>query len=333
MNWDLYYQAKKEAQALRFLADVPQAGEGVHQAIGDFTNEVGKLKLWEDNNAYVIQLVLDAVADCGRSVSEFEVEDFLRRARNYWSNPPKKKRPKEKPYPKYEASKINDLEKIEKVSLINSSPVKELGSLEPIDLITELFPPVKIYDDPMVCVGRNKSYIKNGKEEPYQKFRTRPINEHERDWVNKSELVCSCYMAAQYGVKTDASHKEEKDLTKDDLSEHTADNCGDRAYLIIENDKVDKTKQERILHHFSKKLPLALIVDSGGKSLHGWFNCYGKQENKVLDILREACVHGADLQMRLKVQFCRLPNGIRNSNGNKQSVLYYNPDNAVKEGS
>tara|TARA_B100000963_G_C22388795_1_gene563504 strand:- start:311 stop:727 length:417 start_codon:yes stop_codon:yes gene_type:complete len=137
----------------------------------------------------------------------------------------------------------------------------------------------------------------------------------------------------QYGVKTEASHKEEKDLTKNDLSEHTADNCGDRAYLIIENDKVDKRKQEKILNHFSKQLPLALIVDSGGKSLHGWLNCYGREESEVLDILREACVHGADKQMRLPVQFCRLPNGVRNSNGNKQKVLYFNPANLVKEGS
>ena len=65
MDKQLYYQAKKEAQALIHLADFPTTGGGVHQACMDFTDAVGRLKLWEGNDGYVHQLVQKVAADCG----------------------------------------------------------------------------------------------------------------------------------------------------------------------------------------------------------------------------------------------------------------------------
>ncbi|MCX7009860.1 MAG: AAA family ATPase [Kiritimatiellaeota bacterium] len=50
-------------------------------------------------------------------------------------------------------------------------------------------------------------------------------------------------------------------------------NTGPREFLVIESDSVSKAEQARILSHLATLLPLTLVVDSGGKSLHGWYAC------------------------------------------------------------
>lgn len=326
MDKVIYYQAKKEAKALRHLIDFPTTGDGVHQRAMQFTNEVAKLKLWEGNDGYVHKLFQDAAANCGRPVHEYEIQRLLDGSRQYYQNNPNSKRkPKIDIFPDFDESLINQLKEIKEGELLDQSPVKGLRCLSPFWFIERLLP-----SDQYICIGSNKSYKgKQGEIIPFQKFQTRKLNAFDEKWMSDQELIVPNYMIKRRGLLSASKYKKRDQLTEKDYSEHTLDNTGRRVYLILENDKVDKRKQERILYHFSKKIPLVCIVDSGGKSLHGWFNCVGESEDQVIKILKEACRHGADKQMRFRSQFCRLPNGVRN-NGNQQTVLYFNPENTAK---
>ncbi len=79
-----------------------------------------------------------------------------------------------------------------------------------------------------------------------------------------------------------------------------------------------------LLLHLAEKAPLALVVYSGGKSLHGWFYCAGVAEEKVSRIFRYAVYLGADRANWNPSQFARMPDGVR-ENGRRQTVYFLNP--------
>jgi len=77
--------------------------------------------------------------------------------------------------------------------------------------------------------------------------------------------------------------------------------------------------------HLSKFAPLALVVHSGGKSLHGWFHAEGQPEEKVRKLMRYAVSIGADPATWTPCQFVRMPDGTR-ENGKRQQVYYFSPE-------
>ncbi len=128
------------------------------------------------------------------------------------------------------------------------------------------------------------------------------------------------------------------------LSPHVLSNTGPRRFLIIEFDfDTSNSAQEArllgrlatecrdvrdlcaaLLLHLAEKAPLALVVYSGGKSLHGWFYCAGVAEEKVSRIFRYAVYLGADRANWNPSQFARMPDGVR-ENGRRQTVYFLNP--------
>jgi hypothetical protein len=79
-----------------------------------------------------------------------------------------------------------------------------------------------------------------------------------------------------------------------------------------------------LLLHLAEKAPLALVVYSGGKSLHGWFYCAGVAEEKIFRFMQYASSLGADPANRTRSQFARMPDGLR-ENGRRQTVYFFNP--------
>jgi hypothetical protein len=69
---------------------------------------------------------------------------------------------------------------------------------------------------------------------------------------------------------------------------------------------------------------MVMTVQSGNKSLHGWFYAVAQAEEKLMKFMRYAVSLGADPATWTKSQFVRLPDGMRD-NGNRQSVIYFNP--------
>ncbi len=102
---------------------------------------------------------------------------------------------------------------------------------------------------------------------------------------------------------------------------------GPRRYFIIESDQgLTLDEQATALWQMRDRVPcrLAAVVASGGKSLHGWFDCSELSEPEVADILGRFTRLGADPRLLCPEQFVRLPLGTRSS-GATQRLLYLAP--------
>jgi hypothetical protein len=109
-------------------------------------------------------------------------------------------------------------------------------------------------------------------------------------------------------------------------SSRCLENVGPRRFLVIEQDCGTQDEQAAVILHLARKAPLALVLSSGGKSIHGWFYCWGIPENALLTFMREAVALGADDATWSKVQLVRMPNGLRQDNGKIQKIYFYNPE-------
>jgi hypothetical protein len=101
-------------------------------------------------------------------------------------------------------------------------------------------------------------------------------------------------------------------------------------YLVVEFDSLDADKQQdrrkqenrrkgaALLNYLRQSLDLRMVVDSGNKSLHGWFEMNEKITEEQRFFLRQL---GADINAMRRSQPVRLPGAIRD-NGNVQSILW-----------
>jgi hypothetical protein len=64
-----------------------------------------------------------------------------------------------------------------------------------------------------------------------------------------------------------------------------------------------------------------MAVSSGGKSVHGWFICEGRDETMLRRFMRYAVTLGADRATWTRCQFVRMPEG-RRCNGRRQALLF-----------
>lgn len=109
-----------------------------------------------------------------------------------------------------------------------------------------------------------------------------------------------------------------------ELSAHTLNNTGKRRFIIIEQDTGSPDLQAGVLMHLSETAPLVLAVMSGGKSVHGWFFCEGRNEDSLRLWFSKAVALGADPKLWTRSQFTRTPDGTRD-NGKRQKPIYFNP--------
>ena len=183
--------------------------------------------------------------------------------------------------------------------LWESSPVRQNEHARR-DILQTLFP-----GSPLLCVGNRCE------------FSTLNLSAFAGSEHTFEQIVPSP-MLAKYG-RAKLGH----------LSQHTLDATGPRRFLVIEGDALDdipipKDTQAAVLLHLAQSAPLALVVDSGGKSLHGWFYVAGKSDDQLTPFFRKACSLGADTALWGRSQFARMPGGTRD-NGNRQPVLFFDP--------
>jgi len=187
------------------------------------------------------------------------------------------------------------------VDLWEASPVRvDDEPPQTAGILRAMFP-----GDPLLCVGSRSN------------FATIQLS-RLGDAASSIEQVVPSPMLAKHGKTQDGR-----------ISQHTLDATGPRRFLVVEGDKLDgipipKDTQAGVLLHLSKSAPLALVVDSGGKSLHGWFYVAGKSDEQLTPFFRKACKLGADRALWTRSQFARMPDGTR-ENGNRQHVLFFNP--------
>jgi hypothetical protein len=84
-----------------------------------------------------------------------------------------------------------------------------------------------------------------------------------------------------------------------------------------------------VKHRWAK---LAMVIDSGGKSLHAWLNVKDAEPSALAALRHDGARLGADTRLFLPEQLARFPMGTRTKDGElaAQMVCYWNPDNAAK---
>lgn len=114
------------------------------------------------------------------------------------------------------------------------------------------------------------------------------------------------------------------------ISTRCNDNVKRRNWMVLEMDS-DSIEQRERFNMFalsmSKYAPLVMAMDSGGKSIHFWFNATECPPNVKTAFFNLACMHGADKALAVKSQIARMPNVSAAKVGRrKQSVLYFDPE-------
>lgn len=113
---------------------------------------------------------------------------------------------------------------------------------------------------------------------------------------------------------------------KPDSHDRTLTNVLEHKYTVIEFDwldqdpEINKQKAAAIFNYcrLQAGYPLRMVVDSGNKSIHGWFENTGKMNEDARYFLRHL---GADTNTMRPSQPVRLPGG-RRENGRIRRVLY-----------
>jgi hypothetical protein len=145
-------------------------------------------------------------------------------------------------------------------------------------------------------------------------FHTLPLREllSSHQQLSVGQFINPSPMSALIGVTADGKY-----------SAHSSSNVGPRVYVVVEFDDDSWLEHAALLRFLATKLPLVMMVFSGGQSLHGWFKSADVAEHEVLGFYELAVRLGADPKLYSPCQFARLPMG---RNG-LQRVIHFNWDN------
>jgi len=105
-------------------------------------------------------------------------------------------------------------------------------------------------------------------------------------------------------------------------------NVAARRWIVAEFDgpDADKRAQAKLASVLARGLPLKMAVDSGGKSLHCWYACEGRDEREAARFFWAAVALGADATRWDTCGWVRMPGGVRRKDGGaavKQKVVYW----------
>lgn len=198
--------------------------------------------------------------------------------------------------------------------------IEDLQRLSPGALETPAFDVIAVLmreadgEDPLVCIG----YAEN-------KFSTKPLSAFKAI-AHECPFIVPQPMTSIQG-KTKAGH----------LSTKADANTSERKNLVVESDKiVSKDTQAALLLFLARFAPLICVCDSGGKSLHGYFDVAERTHDEKERFMRAACLLGADKALWTLSQFARIPGGTRPAvpaDGDTpakpaahQALLYFDPD-------
>lgn len=102
-------------------------------------------------------------------------------------------------------------------------------------------------------------------------------------------------------------------------------NTAKRWFLVIEFDRISSQDDQFRLHYeLAKSAELRMLVFSGNKSIHGWYNVYRKPVEEVKSLMSHATTLGADPMTWIRCQYVRFPGGTNSKTKTRQEILYYN---------
>jgi len=114
------------------------------------------------------------------------------------------------------------------------------------------------------------------------------------------------------------------------VSTRCNENVKARPWVVLECDSGDVGQLERF-NTFAMAManfaPLVMAVDTGGKSIHFWFDASDVPAKVRTQFFNLACLHGADKRLGVKSQIARMPNVTAADVGRgPQRLVYFDPD-------
>lgn len=189
---------------------------------------------------------------------------------------------------------VNALEALKRASPIRNPDLLPTGHV--VDLIFG-------NEDPLLCLSTASKYA------------TTERRSYFRGMEESYNFIVPSPMSARFG------------RTKGDgrMTVRSLDNVGPRMHVVIEFDSGTLDEQAGLILHLSTfSHRLRMVVFSGKKSLHAWFDVRGVEDAQVQQFLRYAAWLGADTATFSPVQLVRTPN-VEREPGRVQEVLYLNP--------
>jgi hypothetical protein len=279
------------------LSAPPRPGEGVHNWLFRVARQLhAHLPAVE-----IVSLLENRVANCGRFVPRSEIISAVQNSLSCAWQPGNRSQPREAA-PKWPSVNQEQREAVvasgfRLVDLWEISPLQFVDNKSHTEEIIDVF----FLGNPWLCVGRTKS-----------DFKTRRRDDLRGELPRLAHIVPSP-MTARSGLTKE--HKE---------SAHALSITGQRQFLVVEFDQGNVDDHAALLLHLAETAPLALIVHSGSKSLHGWFPCKEQTEEQLHRFMSRAVSLGADPATWTRSQFVRMPDGTR-ENGKRQTVYFFNP--------
>jgi len=282
--------------AADILSAIPQAGEGFHNWLFRAARALWKCGRTENEIRAILE---NAASTCGRYVPQRELDEAIRNSQVSAFQPLSVPHHPWPAFNREQREAVIQETQCELVDLWEASPVAfKDNKPRAEEVIDALFP-----GNPLLCCEKTKG-----------DFDTKPRSKW-RGELSKQQFIVPSPMAKWRGLT-----KEGK------ASAHSLDATGPRRFLIVEQDIGSIDEQAAVLWHLTCRAPLALVVHSGGKSIHGWFYCSGQDEEKVLrPFMRFAVSLGACSSTWTKSQFVRMPDGTRGA-GRRQAVYYFRPE-------
>lgn len=287
------------AQLPRFVRDLlgspPSRGGGLHNWLFRTARVLHPFRSQDE----IIELLRSATA--GEPVKAGEIEDAVRNSADKACQPQARS-------PHHREPTWSPVDTAKRTQIIErSAGLSDLWELSPIpfededahteDVIDALFP-----GDPWLCCGLSND-----------RFKTR-LRSDWRGSLAAQQLIVPSPMTGEWGVTKDGKK-----------SQHSLSNTGPRRFLVVEQDSGTPDDQAAILVHLAARAPLVLAVFSGSKSIHGWFYCQGRPEERLRWFMNDAVSLGADRATWTRSQFVRMPDGTRD-NGKRQSIYFFNPE-------
>jgi hypothetical protein len=175
--------------------------------------------------------------------------------------------------------------------------------LKPGDVMAALFRPTEL-----VCTGADSEHAV-----------VRPVEEAVSD-AHTLQFICVNPMRGLVAV----NHSGRPSV-------RCQNNVALRRFLVAEFDDASLTKAQQALlvTALAAAAPLAMVVDSGGKSLHAWYAVEAMARQDQARFFALACVLGADPTRWDICGWLRMPGGLRTKPDGaqvRQRILYWNKD-------
>jgi hypothetical protein len=285
------------------LSTAPQSGAGFHGWMFSVSRHLHAHR----NEAEIFAILSAAAAGCGRHVPEREILEAIKDAWPHRWQPGTKPASAPKAAPTWPT---RDEPRIAEIAAADPDALDKLRISSPVQISPELHDPDCLLErlfpgNPLICVGCSA-----------REFFTAPRNSF-KGTLEGFQLITPSPMSALTGTRKSDGKP----------SAHCLNNTGARTYLVVECDQGDRDTQAAVIRHLATRAPLAMVVDSGGKSLHAWFHCKGRPEDRLRTFFREAVALGGDPKTWGRSQFVRMPLAIRD-NGKLQTVHFFNHANA-----